>query len=179
MLKKQTAFTLIELLVSLSVFAILVGIAMPSFQTQVANNRTLVLAEELVGAINFARTEAVKRGRAVTFCPINTAKNGCGSDWKNGWFVVVDTAAAETTKPPLVADADAILKRWEKPNSAAVLTVANSRAFVRFNGTGTLARTETTAVTITEQVGKCTQDSARVIKVSVAGMITTERSTCL
>lgn len=169
---------MIELIVTLSVFAILGAIALPSFQTQIANHRTLALAEELVTAINFTRSEALKRGKAITLCPMNEAKNNCGTDWKNGWFAVVDTAVAETTKPPVIANADAILKRWGKTNSTAVITLDGSRTFIRFNGTGTLARTEAAAVTMTEQVGKCNHDSARVIKVAMSGMLTTERKAC-
>lgn len=179
MLKNQKAFTLVELLVTLSVLAILLSIALPNFQRQIANNRTSVLAEDLIGAINFARIEAIKRGKAITFCPMNDAKTGCGSDWKKGWFVVVDTAATDITKPPVVA-VGAILKRWDKLNPDAVITATGGREFIRFTGTGTLARSEGTAVAvITSQVGKCTNNASRKITVALSGMLTTERVTCL
>ena len=180
MMKNQHAFTLIELMVTLAVFAILIGIALPSFQTQIVNNRSLVLADELVGALNYARTEALKRGKSITFCPTNSAGTDCGTDWKSGWLVVVDTAASEITKPPVVANSEAILKRWEARNSATMITMdTSSRQFIRFTGAGTLARTEgAAAAVITAKIDQCKSDSARVITIALSGMLTTTHAQC-
>lgn len=88
---KPKGFTLIELLVTLSVAAILLTIAVPNFQTFVLNNRIANQANMMLVALNYARSEAVKRGGTVTVCPSSngTSCSG-GTSWSSGWIVFVD-----------------------------------------------------------------------------------------
>lgn len=81
-------FTLIELMVTITVLAILVGIAIPSFRNIIDNNRSLALAQEGQAALQYARSEAVKRKRNVTICR-SVNKTACenGTDWSVGWLV--------------------------------------------------------------------------------------------
>ena len=78
-------FTLIELLVTLSVAAILLGVAVPNFQLFVMNNRMASQANDLITAFNMARSEAVKRAANVMVCA-GTSCNVAGS-WTQGWIV--------------------------------------------------------------------------------------------
>ena len=64
-MKMCRGFTLLELMVTIAVLAILTTIAVPNFRDLVQNNRVTTQANELVTALNFGRTEAVKRGRPV------------------------------------------------------------------------------------------------------------------
>lgn len=177
MLKNQKAFTLIELMVTLSIFAILAFLALPSFQSQIANNKSLALADEFTGALNYARSEALKRGKSITLCPANTAGTACGSNWNDGWLAVIDTAATETTKPPIVANDDAILRRWEANKST--IELSDSRGFIRYTGLGALARVEGTAkALITLSVDKCSGKAKRTITIALSGMLTTETLPC-
>ena len=75
-------FTLVELGVTLTVLAILVGLAVPSFANMTQRNRLTAAANELVAALQTARVEAVSRGQSVALCPSNAAAQQCvGSDW--------------------------------------------------------------------------------------------------
>ena len=56
-------FTLIELMVTLTVMAILLSIAAPSFTSLMAANRMSTQTNEFIGALNLARSEAVRRGQ--------------------------------------------------------------------------------------------------------------------
>ena len=58
MKKTQNAFTLIELMVTLVVLAILAAIAMPAFNTMIANNRSNSLGHELTASMSPAGTIA-------------------------------------------------------------------------------------------------------------------------
>jgi type IV fimbrial biogenesis protein FimT len=82
-------FTLIELLVAIVVLAVLVTIAAPSFSSMVANNRATAAANELLGTLQFARSEAVKLNRDITVC--GGSEINCDSptvNWENGWVVL-------------------------------------------------------------------------------------------
>ncbi|MBN8772197.1 MAG: GspH/FimT family pseudopilin, partial [Thiobacillus sp.] len=65
---KKRGFTLIELVVTLAVAGILLGIAIPNFQLFVMNNRMASQANDLITALNMARSEAVKRAANVMVC---------------------------------------------------------------------------------------------------------------
>lgn len=79
-------FTLIELMVTLSVAAILSTIAIPSYQTFVINGRMVSQANDLITALNMARSEAVKRGANVTICASSDSAT-CTVGWQAGWIV--------------------------------------------------------------------------------------------
>lgn len=180
MLKNQKAFTLIELLVTLSILGILAAMAVPSFQDQIIKNQSSALAEDMLGALNFARLEAVKRGKPVTFCPSNDNGDDCGNDWKNGWLVIVDTAVTETTKPPVVANQTAVLRRWDSINTNANMVFSEGREFIRFNGLGSLARVEgVNPAVITTKIYNCKGPVARNITVSPSGMVTNRSDECI
>lgn len=79
-------FTLIELLVTLAVAAILLTIAVPNYQNFVINSRMAAQANDLITALNLARSEAVKRGANITICASSNG-TGCTGGWEAGWIV--------------------------------------------------------------------------------------------
>ena len=87
-------------MVTLAVAAILLTVAVPSFQALLANNRLTAQANDLVAAFGAARSEAIKRGAEIRVYA------GSGSDWASGWTLRVDanrdgdyTDAGEPLKP--------------------------------------------------------------------------------
>lgn len=83
--EKSSGFTLIELMVTISIAGILLGIAIPSFTETITSSRLTTNANELMTALNFARSEAVKRGVQVT-----VINRGASTQWESGWDVFVD-----------------------------------------------------------------------------------------
>lgn len=79
-------FTLSELLVTITIAAIVTGIAVPSFTSLIADNRQTTVANEWVATLNLARSEAVKRGLQITV----RRKGVLSSEWESGWDVFVD-----------------------------------------------------------------------------------------
>lgn len=90
---RPNGFTLVELMVTLSVLVILTTIAVPSFQRAIANNRAAVGANELLAALQLARSEAVRRNSNASLCP-STNGTECtgGTDWSGGWILFHDVA---------------------------------------------------------------------------------------
>jgi type IV fimbrial biogenesis protein FimT len=98
----EPGFTLIEILVTMVVAGILVAIAVPAFNNFVLNDRDIGQVNSLVGSLNYARSEAVKRASptGVTVCPTADGQTCTNStDWSGGW-VVVDPNNADCTTPP-------------------------------------------------------------------------------
>ena len=83
-MNKQFGFTLVEMMVTILVLAVLLGIGVPSFQTMIQRNRLTTVTNDLVGALQFARSEAVRRGIEVTLC---SGQGGCSGTWVDGWVV--------------------------------------------------------------------------------------------
>jgi type IV fimbrial biogenesis protein FimT len=81
-------FTLMELMVTLAVMGGVLSIAAPSLQSMMSNNRLTTQANSLVGALNIARSESVKRNQSVV-----VQKENAGTTWADGWFVWVSDAS--------------------------------------------------------------------------------------
>lgn len=180
-MRKIQGFTLIELLVTLAVLAIVLGIAVPSFNQTMRNNSSVALGSELAGALNYARSEAVKRSKRVSIC---ASEDGAtclaANNWKKGWLVFVDEAPADNTATATVG---AILRYWSGLNPQAVVsgqTNVNSTnvGFVRFTSTGTLARLDAEGRRFTVRVSNCKGDAQTRIVVGLAGMLSTSKQAC-
>jgi type IV fimbrial biogenesis protein FimT len=88
----HSGFSLVELLVALIVVSVLVAMAAPSLQSFLANTRVAGQANDLTGAINLARSEAVRTNSGVTLCKSADGATCAttGTDWAIGWIVFND-----------------------------------------------------------------------------------------
>ena len=78
-------FTLVEFMIALSILAILVALAAPSFQEVMRQSRLTSQTNDLLGGLQSARAEAIRRNRTVRFC--STA-----NDWAVYLGTDIDTA---------------------------------------------------------------------------------------
>ncbi len=96
----QSGFTLIELMVTMTVAAILVGIAIPNLRDFLRNNRLSGGVNDMLHSLQVARTEAIKRqpplGGGVVVCgtaspTVADAAMACDYATFSGWFVFLDS----------------------------------------------------------------------------------------
>src|ERR1039457_2312011 len=90
-LKASAGFTLIELLTLITIVAILMALAVPSYQYVTNSNRISGEVNGLLGDMQYARSEAIKEGQTVTVCsstnPTAAAPTCAGNAaWQNGWI---------------------------------------------------------------------------------------------
>lgn len=106
---RDSGFTLVELLVTVAIVAIMAAIAAPNLQSFIQSSVVRSSATELAAILNYARSEAVKRGWAVSVCKsssIQATKPSCSTSasWNDGWVVFIDQdedGTVDTADTPL------------------------------------------------------------------------------
>ncbi len=83
-MRRSAGFTLIELMITVIVLSIVVTIAVPSFISLLQSNQLTGQVNQLVGALNAARTEAIKMNQHVVLCH-STDGLSCSAPSANGW----------------------------------------------------------------------------------------------
>ncbi len=90
-MRSNKGFTLIELAVSLSIMAILAGIALPSFRSFLEHQRTSAAISALNTHMALARVAAITRNRRAVLCPsIDGSHCRTDTDWSGGWMLFLD-----------------------------------------------------------------------------------------
>lgn len=74
--RRSRGLTLIELMITIAVLVVGLSLATPSFTLQISNYRVRAAAESMLNGLNYARTEAVRRNRPVSF-----TLSASGSGW--------------------------------------------------------------------------------------------------
>jgi type IV fimbrial biogenesis protein FimT len=162
-MKRRTAgFTLMELMLTITVLAVLLGIAVPSFRETMERNRLIGANNDFVSALNYARSEALKRSNPVSLCSsTNGSTCAASTDWSRGWIAFGDTNANGN-----LDGAETLLQAWPATDTNFTLT-STTRTFVRYGSTGVSSGTETFNLLKTG----CTGNRARQIAISLTGRI--------
>ncbi|MGC4397348.1 GspH/FimT family pseudopilin [Hydrogenophaga sp. T2] len=174
----QRGFTLIELMVGITILAILLAIAVPSFRGSMASSRVTSSTNEIVSALALARSEAIRRGTRISVCK-STNGTGCAAagGWEQGWIVFVDT-----NRPggdAAVNAGDVVLTRTgPQAGELSILGTAAVANYLSFAADGTVRNMAGTA--LAGRLRVCSTSTAindarraREIDVSSAGRIAT------
>jgi type IV fimbrial biogenesis protein FimT len=140
----SAGFTMIELIVSMSIFAVLVALTVPTMSQWIRNTRVRAAADSLQNGVRMAQTESLRRSRQVVFAlttnapttqsPAFTASNN-GTNW------------AIQTNPALTGSGEAAVFI-----GSGVLTSADSAVTIQgpaeicFNSVGRLVINTSTSV---------------------------------
>ncbi len=113
--RRRAGFTLVELLVAVAVLAVGAALAAPDLVRLMAKNRMRNLADGMLGGLQYARAEAIRRNAAVSFAlssdrnswtvsqvtPATTLQSRVGGDAGTGGVTITpDTVAASVTFLP-------------------------------------------------------------------------------
>lgn len=134
--RPSAGFTLIELLVCVAVLALLLRVAVPSFAEAMLTNRLASYTNAFVASTQFARSEAMKRGAAITMCASADGQTCATSGaWAQGWIV----SCPASTTPGLCADTGAsnlVLQSQPALNADYHLTSSDSSHSLVFPASG-------------------------------------------
>lgn len=136
---EQRGFTLVELLVVVVVVGIGFSLAVPSFQGMQARNRLATQTNDLISAINLARSEAGRVGGIVT---LQAADPVAGDEFGAGYCIVIgdpgDCDNPVVRRFPGLAG-ESTLGGIDDDSNAG--DWANPRDSLHFNGLGALSGT--------------------------------------
>jgi type IV fimbrial biogenesis protein FimT len=125
-------FTVVELMVTIAVAAVLLALAAPAMQNFMTGRAVAAEAQELVAALHFARSEAMKRSAPVTICRTTAAAPttcaAAGADWQY-WIVFAEHVTAGNTIGTADAD-ELVLRQQSVPGSGK--TVFDSAAPIQY-----------------------------------------------
>jgi len=163
---KQRGFTLIELIVTLAVIAVVAAFGVPSFQSHLKDNRRTTQVNELVGALNLARSEATKGNGTVAFCPSADEANCSGGDYDTGWIVFINSDG--DTPPAVDGPGERILRSHAGTpfEGTSLRATAGAAAGINFLASGRPASTGD--ITYCDDRGA---DHARAVVLNLVGII--------
>ena len=147
MKRAQPGFTLLELMVVLAIAGVLMAVAIPAMGDFIRNSRITSAANDVMAALHFTRSEAIKRRQPVTLCTSSNTFNPDGtpngdatcdaSDQLTGWIVFVDSMPVND--PDGIRDpAEVVLLQREPMNEliTASSSLAEFRVTYLMNGFG-------------------------------------------
>lgn len=161
--KHLRGITLLEIMIGVAVLGIITGLAIPSLRATIQNSRAAAHANEFIAALNFARSEAVKRRATVTICTSGdgtTCRVGGSTDannWHKGWIVQVSGTVLRT---------DAGMD--------SAFTLVGTTNSVSFAGSGSSATTPSFTLT----AAGCVGNNNRLISLGVTGRVSVEKTSC-
>jgi len=159
---RNAGFTLYELMVTVGVAALIASFAVPGYRGLMADSRSVAHTNDIVTALNLARSEATRRRFPINVCASADGASCSGSnDWSTGW--IVRTQAGE------------VLQTWPARSGGTGVLNANVST-IQFQATGGLAAGSNPQIAL--QMPVCKDPGRRNITISPAGRIAVTRAAC-
>jgi type IV fimbrial biogenesis protein FimT len=147
--RHASGFTMIEMVVTMTIFAILVALGVPSMTTWIRNNKVRTVTDSLQTGLRLAQAESLRRSRQVVFALTNSTTPNFiplpaavgGTSWAI-WTLPSMTNAIDETPT--------FIQSGVLSNASAQVTIATTANIttVCFNSVGrVVANTNVTAIT--------------------------------
>jgi len=176
---EEAGVTLIEVMVSMAILAILAAIAVPSYRYVINSGQVSADMNALIGTLQLARAEAIKRGLTVIVCAssnsINPVNGGAGASrpgctgvttWQVGWFSFVDA-----NNNGSFDGADSLIAVQGPLASRNTLVADNGTSSVTFNRQGFVSGLAANAVTLTLSPASNAAVQKRCLAIGSAGRL--------
>ena len=138
---RTAGFTLIEMVVTMTIFALLVALTVPTMRTWVANAKERAVAEQLQNGLRLAQTEALRRGRQVVFTLTNTPNPQVGfAGGASGNYWAAQTIPAVAGDPAVIVGSGPLTSGGTTP------TISGVYVSFCYNSVGRLVTQLTTGV---------------------------------
>lgn len=172
-MKNHRGFTIIELMITLAVVGVAITLAAPGFGRFIRDQQVTTQTNDFLTSLNLARSEALKRGDAVSVCASDDGATCSGNnDWDNGWIVFTDEGPNPGTLEGGVGET--LLRVHAGIDGGTTLTADGGTAFVRFMGDGLADTRDDFTLTPAE----CDGDQIRSIDLSATGRAETSKVAC-
>jgi type IV fimbrial biogenesis protein FimT len=145
--QSESGFTLIEMIVTLTIFAILVMLAVPTMKDWIANTKIRSLADTLQNGMRLAQSESLRRSRQVVFALTNSTNPQ--SDFTAGTLTAASNGSSWVivTIPAMVdgSESAAYVGSGVITSAGSPVAIAGPAA-VCFNSIGRLVTNSSTGV---------------------------------
>jgi type IV fimbrial biogenesis protein FimT len=170
-LHRVAGYSLFELVITMSIVAILMAIAVPSYRYVTSSNRSTSEINGLLSDLQFARAEAIKLGQTVTACPSSSSTGCTATAWNAGWIVFTDGPVVGT-----VDGNDAVIRIQPAFSSTDTLTLDKSVKAITFSREG-FAMNLPSAVTFTLHDSGPNAQYTRCLSLTIVGALSTQIGT--
>lgn len=169
----NAGFTIIELMTVIAILGIMIVLAAPSLQQFMVKSRVASTTNELVGSLQYARSEAIKRAQTVTLCktedpiasePACSTANGIG--WDAGWVIFVDANSNSAWNK-----GETILRRVQPSSTGGSIVGNNNLKNVLSYGVNGYPKA-------TDDFILCISGQQRTINLSTLGRVTIKAGVC-
>jgi type IV fimbrial biogenesis protein FimT len=164
-------------MVGIAIAGILIGLAVPSFQDYGRSTHVIAAHNDLVTALHYGRSEAIRHATAVTVCPSSDSATCADAlAWRSGWFAFLDNNGDGTRQ-----DGEQVLRVWLGPGDAGVAITGSGASAARatFTATGLVRPTAATRAYLVRSTScRSGEPGARRIQLNGLGSIRHDRIDC-
>lgn len=130
--RKVSGVSLLELLIVITIGSILLSVGIPSYRSVTNSNRIAAEVNGLLGDMQYARAEAIRRGQTVTVCAsTDGATCSNGTAWQSGWLVFSNPNGDTNVDP-----GDTVLRAQAAFGGTDTFQASNNVGAVTFNREG-------------------------------------------
>jgi type IV fimbrial biogenesis protein FimT len=183
MKRAHAGFTLLELMVVLAIAGVLMAVGIPAMGDFIRNSRITSAANDVMAALHFARSEAIKRRRPVTLCAsanafeldgdANPDATCAATADLTGWIVFVDSSPADNPDGQRDPAGELLLLSHAPMNDQITARSSANPLFVTYLANGFAENVNGARIALCDERGNKGSagelSSARGILVSVTG----------